>query len=337
MTPMLTNHLQNALSARASLLAGDARHEGACRLFNGFVEGEPSLAVDLYGQTLLIHDYRDDGDGDGEMGEITAVADFYRAQMPWLQAILHKRRRAASQAERNGQLLYGTKVTSWVREYGVRYALDLTLNRDSSFYLDTRYLRHWLKEHSHGRDILNTFAYTSSLGVAAQAGGAKSVLHTDLNKTFLNIAKTSYTLNGFPISKQNFISDDFWPLVNRLKRAGRQFDIVIIDPPFFASTSKGTLDLAEDSARLINKVRPLVRHGGQIITINNALFVSGAAYWAALQSVTQDGYVTVGQVVDVPPDFTGYESTAVNPPISDPTPFNHTTKIAMLEVRHQLG
>ena len=54
------------------------------------------------------------------------------------------------------------------------------------------------------KTALNTFAYTGSLGVAAMKGGASAVVHLDLNRKFLNIAKESYTLNGFPDSQRRF-------------------------------------------------------------------------------------------------------------------------------------
>ncbi len=329
---MLTNLLHTTLTARQPLF--DTRHEVAFRLFNGFLEGEPSLAVDLYGRTLLIHDYGEDEHEAEERN--TAVCQFYLDALPWLTCVIVKTRRALTPEARNGQIIWGSEPDRWVREHGVRYALDLLMNRDASLYLDTRHLRRWLMENVHGRDILNTFAYTGSLGVAAWAGGARQVIQTDLNKQFLNVGKTSYTLNGFPIDKKTFITDDFWPLMSRLKRAKQQFDIVILDPPFFSTTNKGTVDLAHSTAKLINKVRPLVRHGGQIVAINNALFVSGQAYWDALTEIRADGYVSIAELIAVPSDFAGYETTAVGQPITDPTPFNHTTKIAVLAVSHKL-
>ncbi len=128
-----------------------------------------------------------------------------------------------------------------IREHGVWYSVDLTMSRDAGLYLDTRHLRKWAIDHLRGKTVLNSFAYTGSLGVAAMGGGAKRVVHLDLSRKFLNVAKTSYTLNGFPIHKKDFISGDFFPVVSRLKRTGALFDCVFLDPPFFASTDKGTL------------------------------------------------------------------------------------------------
>ena len=232
--------------------------------------------------------------------------------------------------------MFGRTPDRKVKENGVWYALDLLMNRDASLYLDTRNLRLWAKNHLRDKTVLNTFAYTGSLGVAAQAGGASRVVQVDLNREFLNLAKTSYTLNGFPIHRGDFLAVDFWDQVSRFKRTGERFDCVIIDPPFFSTTSRGTLDLNTDSARLINKVRPLVNDGGWLVSVNNALYVSGKDYMEALERLCADGYMRIAEMIPVPEDFIGYPDTRLALPLTDPRPFNHSTKIAVLEVRKKL-
>jgi 23S rRNA (cytosine1962-C5)-methyltransferase len=196
-------------------------------------------------------------------------------------------------------------------------------------------LRRWALDHLAGKTVLNTFAYTGSLGVAATAGGARRVVHLDRSRAFLNVAKDSYTHNGFPIRKADFLAGDFWEQVSRLKRAGEQFDCVFLDPPFFATGDTGTVDLVNQSHRLINKVRPLVADGGWLAAINNALFVSGADYMRTLEGLCADGYLSIETLIPVPPDFTGYPETQVRQPLVDPAPFNHSTKIAVLRVRRK--
>jgi 23S rRNA (cytosine1962-C5)-methyltransferase len=171
--------------------------------------------------------------------------------------------------------------------------------------------------------------------VAALGGGAKRVVHLDLNRNFLNVAKSSYTLNGFLIVKSDFISSDFFPGVSRLKRDGALFDCVFLDPPFFASTDKGTVDLAADNKRLINKVRPLVADGGWLVAINNALFVSGQEHLSMLEELCADGYLRIETLIPVSEDFSGYPETRVGESVTDPAPFNHSTKIAVLRVRRK--
>jgi len=325
--------LEKASAARQPLM--DPGHRGAYRLFNGFTEGCPDLVVDVYAGTAVLQNYADSPEQGLPLVE--AAETFLRDRLPWLRSGIVKTRNSQKLEEKLGKLLFGEAPDRKVQEHGIWYALDLCMNRDASLYLDTRNLRQWLQLHLRGRSLLNTFAYTGSLGVAACAAGASRVVQMDLNRSFLNLAKSSYTLNGFSINKADFLSGDFWLLVSRLKRLGERFDCVLVDPPFFSTTPGGTLDLNTDSARLINKVRPLVNNGGWLVAINNALYVSGREYLKALEALCADGYLKIAEFIPVPEDFTGFAQTRMGTPITDPAPFNHSTKIAVLEVKHRNG
>ena len=90
-----------------------------------------------------------------------------------------------------------------------------------------------------------------------------------------------------------------------------------------------------DSARLINKVRPLINDGGWLVSINNALYVSGKEYLQTLEGLCADGYLKIAEIIPVPEDFTGYPETRIGEPVTNPQPFNHSTKIAVLEVKRK--
>jgi 23S rRNA (cytosine1962-C5)-methyltransferase len=323
--------LAQAISARMPLF--DPQHRVPCRLFNGFLEGEPRLVIDLYATTVVLHNYANPPEDGREL--VAQAQQVIQELLPWVQAILLKIRRGSLPAERDGRLLAGDRLADRVREHGVWYAIDLTMNRDTSFYLDTRNLRRWAIDNLKGRTVLNTFAYTGSLGVAAQAGGAARVVQLDLNRQFLNLAKTSYTLNGFPINKADFQAGDFWPQISQMNRRGERFDCVLLDPPFFAASDKGVVDLERNYIKLINKVRPLINDGGVLVAINNALFLSGAEYMRMLDSVCADGYVQLEDRIPVPDDCAGYPHTRRAAPLIDPAPFNHATKIAILRIRRK--
>ena len=321
--------IDNAIASHADRL--DSNHESALRLFNGFYEGFPDLTLDVYGRTIVIHNYADNLLSNKEF--IEEVIGHIQQALPWLHAGILKTRNGTSQQDKRGQLIFGSKPDQKIKEHGIWYAIDLTMNRDASFYLDTYNLRKWLTENLKDRSVLNTFAYTGSLGVSAMAGGANRVVHTDRNRQFLNLAKDSYSLNGFPIHKNDFITQDFFPVIAKLKSTKQFFDCVVIDPPFFSITSKGKVDLVHESARIINKVRPLINDEGYLVAINNALYASGKEYMQTLEDLCRDGYLEIKELIPVPDDFIGHNR--IGKPITDPAPFNHSTKIAILKVRRK--
>lgn len=329
---MVESLITTALEARFHLL--ETRHQTALRLLNGFTEGWPSVVIELYADTLVIINHSKPSQALNPSPQ--EILSIYHQHLPWLGCAVVKNRHTKILSQRQGEIIFGKHPAQKINEHNIWYALDLTINQDTSFYLDTRNLRKWAKENLEGKHVLNTFAYTGSLGVAAMAGGAKQVVHIDLKRQFLNLAKTSYTLNGFPIQRQDFRGGDFFPLVGRMRRSGMLFDCIFLDPPFFSTTAKGRVDLATESARLINKVRPLVSDGGWLIAINNAIFVSGNDYLQALEELCIDGYLSIEAFIPVPEDCAGYTQNPQHILPTNPKPFNHATKIALLKVTRKM-
>jgi len=301
----------------------------AYRLFNGFYEGVPGLVLDRYASALIIFDHTDEG---VSQDLLQSICDWSLENLDNLESILFKRRRSPSNGVKNGLLIHGLAVPEKITELGVTYALNLQLNQDASFYIDTRHLRQWLLEHSLGWRVLNTFAYTGSLGVAAGAGGAQQVVQTDLNSRFLDMAKQSCKMNDLSPEKCKILAGDFFRVVGRMRHNKRLFDCAILDPPYFSVTGAGRVDLLGETTRLLNKIRPLVAHEGWLVVINNALFLPGKDFMDELKELCKSPYLSFMGKIDVPLDVTGYPETIVESPPVDPAPFNHPTKIALLNV-----
>lgn len=324
--------IQSAVLARQPLI--DSDHTAAIRLFNGYTEGCPGLAIDCYARTLVIFNL---ADPPGELEPlIQGLQPWLLQTYPWIRAVLVKTRHTPDAAGRRGVIAFGQTPDAEITESGVRYAVDLTLNQDASLYLDTRNLRVWLHRSMKDMRVLNTFAYTGSLGAAALAGGAARVVQLDLSDKFLSLARRTYALNGFAAASQDFMAGDFFRLAARLKASSTLFDCVILDPPFFSITPGGRVDIAAEYSRLINKVRPLVAHDGTLVAVNNALFISGKDYLDLLNSLSASGYLKVEEIIPVPLDVAGYPETIRDPNYpADPAPFNHPTKIAVLRVQRK--
>jgi len=301
----------------------------AHRLFNGYTEGCPGLVLERYGPALVVFDSRPPGEMDHLINQ---AVDWLTNEITNLSAVLLKQRRSPDEAHRKGRLISGTILPEQITELGITYALDLRLNQDASFYVDTRNLRRWLSENMLGCQVLNTFAYTGSLGVAAGFGGACHVFQTDINKRFLNVAEQSWSLNSLAPNSVTHLKGDFFRVAGRMRNQGQLFDCVILDPPFFSITDGGKVDLQHETTRLVNKVRSLVAHEGWLVVINNALYLSGLDFMSELEQLCLSEYLSLHQIVPAPQDVTGYPDTIITSPPADPSPFNHTTKIAILKV-----
>ncbi len=328
---VLPELLSRALQYRQAQL--EEPHNAALRLFNGFYEGFPSLVVDLYGRTLVVFTHKVTGEESHDLAHI--VREVCLPHLNWIDCILLKQRSSMDAAGKQGGAVYGTQPDTSIVENRVAYALDLVMNQDAGFYLDTRGLRAWLKNNASGKSVLNTFAYTGSLGVAALAGGASRVVQIDRNARFLEQARASLRLNHIDASKMKCTAVDFFVAAGQMRRRGENFDMVVLDPPYFSVTPRGRVDQVKETTRLVNKARPLVNDGGQMVVVNNALFLGGQDYMRELEDLTKGDYLSIGEIIPVGEDLTGYPETVIGRPPADPAPFNHPTKIIVLNVKRK--
>lgn len=121
--------------------------------------------------------------------------------------------------------------------------------------------------------MLNLFAYTCSLSVAAAKGGAKQVDSVDLSNTYLDWGKINFALNGLELSdKLSLIKGDVLQFFDQTKIKKSRWDMIILDPPSFSNSKKmrETLDIRRDYRELIEKSLSLLSPGGTLYFSTNA-------------------------------------------------------------------
>jgi 23S rRNA (cytosine1962-C5)-methyltransferase len=119
-------------------------------------------------------------------------------------------------------------------EHGHRFLVDVQRGHKTGFYLDQRENRLRTAAHCVGTDVLNVFAYTGAFGVYAGRAGARSTVNLDSSVEALAAAEEHLALNG--IASQEMVAGDAFQLLRRYRDSGRRFDLVVLDPPKFASS-----------------------------------------------------------------------------------------------------
>jgi 23S rRNA (cytosine1962-C5)-methyltransferase len=150
----------------------------------------------------------------------------------------------------------------------------------------------WVKQHSAGKSVLNLFAYTCGVGLSAAAGGASEVVNLDFAEGNLAVGRENGALNPALISMQ-FVQSDYFPAIRQLAglavggRRGhqlpnyprlqqRQFDLVLLDPPAWAKSAFGTVDLLRDYQSLLKPAILATADDGILICCNNLAKVAMA-------------------------------------------------------------
>ncbi|MCX5806977.1 MAG: class I SAM-dependent rRNA methyltransferase [Proteobacteria bacterium] len=117
-----------------------------------------------------------------------------------------------------------------ILENGFKFLVDVKGGQKTGFFLDQRDKRRALIKYADKASILNCFSYTGGFSVYALAGNAKKVVSVDTSEHALELARENISLNGFDISKCEFVCED---VKKYLKNTEDHFDVVILDPPAF--------------------------------------------------------------------------------------------------------
>ncbi len=159
-----------------------------------------------------------------------------------------------------------------ITENGVKYMVDVKEGQKTGFFLDQKYNRLAIRKLCQGAEVLDCFTHTGSFALNAGMAGAKQVLGVDASEAALAQARKNAKLNGLEDTVQ-FQCEDVFELLPKLEKQGKQFDVVILDPPAFTK-SRNSIKNAVKGYREINlRAMKLVKPGGYLATCSRALFM----------------------------------------------------------------
>lgn len=250
------------------------------RVFHGAGEGTGALsqlAIDRFGAHFWVTEWAtEDGPGPAQ-ALLPEIADFLRARGAASAVALMRPEKGVPGEP---QILFGEPPAPRfeVRESGARFWIQLLGTRHPGLFLDHLPLRQWLRHRMKGRAVLNTFAYTGSLSVVCGLGGARHVTTLDLSNPTIQWATDNWKLNELAMDRARFIAGDCFEWLPRLKREGQRFDCVILDPPSFSRSKKGSFSTAKDLRKLHSQAMTLLAPHGVLVTSINSANVSREKY-----------------------------------------------------------
>jgi 23S rRNA (cytosine1962-C5)-methyltransferase len=162
-------------------------------------------------------------------------------------------RRPQGRAEDSGQTLFGRPAGPVVsfQEHGVRFTADLSQGQKTGFFLDQRENRQRIRQVAAGRRVLNLFGYTGGFSVYAGLGGAGHVTTVDLAGSALAVAEQHWQLNDLPPAGHRTVTADAFEFLEQARRKGDHWELVIADPPSFASSEAAVPRAVQAYQRLI--------------------------------------------------------------------------------------
>ncbi|ATB32170.1 class I SAM-dependent rRNA methyltransferase [Melittangium boletus] len=244
----------------------------AYRLVNGAPEGVPDVTVDVFESLHVVSLYRDFS-SEEEAALLGAMDSAWAPALVYLKRRPREARHLANVARDKlapEEAVRGASVESVVAlENGWRFLIRPAQGLSVGLYLDMRDTRAWLAGQVRGLTVLNLFSYTCGFGVAAHAGGARRVLNVDASRRVLDWGEENARLNGQLVERYDYVAGDVFDWLERLARKGETFDVVVADPPSFATTRTSRFSAAKDYASLAEACARVVVPGGRLVACCN--------------------------------------------------------------------
>ncbi len=279
---------------------------GACRLLHADGDGFPGLAVDRYGDYLLIYKYA------------TAVDSYLDQLVPLLEQefepagiYLQDRTRAVaaedSQKRPPAQHLTGKPAPTEfeVEEDGLRFLVDVTAPVSPGLFLDLREGRRLLERVAKGKRVLNLFSFTGALALRAVRGGASEVTNVDAAARSHARCRQNLAASGMDPEACEALNGDVFKYLEKFRQRERSFDLVVVDPPPFSTVKGSMFSALEDWNQLAEAVAHVVAPGGEVLAVANAAALTEEEFLGAVG----EGSLKAGRTARViaetglPPDF----------------------------------
>lgn len=286
---LIPRHLRRALERRAQWIE-DPRY---CRIVHDDGDGLPGLVIDRFDHHYVLQTFTRAMDARTE--EIArGLLELSRPASILLRRDSPRRERLQLPVERP-HVLAGTPPR-WSRllELGARITFDLQMGLGTGYFYDLREVRRLLLHLAPHARVLDLCCYVGGLFVHAGRAGARSIVAVEKSPEAAELARENADVNGL-IGRTRVVTGD---AADFLASGEGPFDLVLLDPPFFASNDPRF-------AELLRRAVHATRHGGRMVAIAPRATLSGTRFEQALaEACEQAGRFAVKLAqLGLPPDF----------------------------------
>jgi 23S rRNA (cytosine1962-C5)-methyltransferase len=257
----------------------------AYRLIYGEADRLPGLVVDRYDDVLVMQtlssgmDRRKDLLADLLCHESGATRVYLRNDA--------KSRTLEGLPVERGFLRGGGATTVGIQEGPARFLVDIERGQKTGWFCDQRENRLVTARFAAGAEVLEVFAHTGGFGIHAALAGAKLVEGLDVSEEALALARNHAVLNKVA-DRCVYRSADAFKEMRKLERAGRRYDLVLLDPPAFAR-SKKAVPRALAGYKDVNLLgMRLTKPEGFLVTSSCSHHVTEQELWTGIRLAARD-------------------------------------------------
>ena len=270
------------------------------RVVHGENDGLPGLVVDRYGGTAVVKLY-----SAALLPHLADIRAAVAAALAPARIVLRASRLVAPSLPpvlTDGTTVDGPAPDGPVayRELGLSLTADVVHGQKTGAFLDQRDNRDLVARHAAGARVLDVFCCTGGFALHAARGGARSAHLVDQSAGAIAaaLANRERNVDDRRVAACAFTSDvgDAFDVLAALGRSRRRFDVVVVDPPSFASNQAAVGRAIAAYRRLTALALPLVAPGGVLFQASCSSRVTTADFVAAVHAEAAAGGVRLREL-----------------------------------------
>ncbi len=181
-----------------------------------------------------------------------------------------------------------------INEEGLKLNIDIINGQKTGAFLDQGANHLLVKKYAKDKDVLDCFSHIGQFALHAKMAGAKSVEAVDLSKHACNQIERNALLNHLDIL---VTQANVFDLLRDYQKIGKQFDLIILDPPAFTKTLAKLKEAYSGYKEINLQAMKLLRKGGILITASCSHYLTPSLFFEMLEEAKLDSG-RVAQMID---------------------------------------
>ena len=259
--------------------------DNSFRAVFGESDGLPGLTVDKYGDYLSFQIVS------AGMEQRKALILRLLTELLQPQGIYERDELAVREREglpRTSGCVYGTVPERHiVREHDAAMYVSIPNGQKTGHFLDQQENRGRIRPYCAGADVIDLCCCTGGFSIHAALYGAKRVEAVDVSEAALALVRENAALNAVEDRITTTCANVF-DLARAYAAAGRQFDLVICDPPAFAKSRQALSGALRGYKELNLRAMQMTKPGGVLVTCSCSQFLTPELMLRTLRDAAGD-------------------------------------------------
>lgn len=257
------------------------------RVIHAEADGFPGLAVDRYGDCLSAEVF-----SIAMAPRVEEVLAKLAAKLGTRHWLISPSPHLKSQEGYEWSSIASPELPSQVvvTENATQYRVHFGTGHKTGFFCDQRDNRFRLAQLCPGRSVLDVCCYTGGFSVmAAKLGQASEVTGIDLDEAPLQTARQNATLNL--VRQIKFTQADAFGYMRDMLRAGKQYDMVVLDPPKLIRNRAEIEEGTRKHFDLNRLAMQLVKPGGLMLTCSCAGLLGESEFTRIVRAAARSAFL----------------------------------------------